>query len=214
MKRKIYEKIIKIMYSCIRFMKNRSIPNPNCQGFAGKRTNIVKDKGLFKGNRCNIHTFEWDNYDKGFEIWNSFYMNCVTQRYCMLTDITYRQFVIPIKAAKWMEERIDCIDLLLPGNDESYVIRGKIDLDKNTSLELHARAGGFTDFTINSKHEGMDILNNWNQLDEIKRNKGIAKNIYNIFKGHLPEYLVLFCKRKDGEISINLKNLLKNEKNE
>ena len=79
-------------------------------------------------------------------------------------------------------------------------------------MELQARAGGFTDFTINSKHKGMDMINNWDQLEEIKRNKAIVKNIYNIFKGHLAEYLVLFCKRRNGEIELNLNKLLKNEK--
>ena len=212
MKIRIYKRIIRIMYLCIRFMKKRIDLNTNCKGFTGKRTNIVKDKGLFKGNRCNIHTFQWDEHDKGFEIWNSFFMNAVNQRYCMLGDVTYRRFTIPIKAAKWMEERIDSIDLLLPGNDQSYVMKSRIDLDKNTSLELHARAGGFTEFIISSKHEGMDMINNWDQLEEIKRNKAIAKNIYNIFKGHLAEYLVLFCKRKNGEIELNLNKLLKNEK--
>ena len=210
MKTKIYKKIIRIMYLCIQFMKNKLSKDIDYNAFA-KRINIVKDKGLFKGNRCNIYTFERDEYDKGFEVWNSFYMNSVNQRYCMLQDVTYRKFNIPIKAAKWMEERIDSIDLLLPGNDQTFVIRGRMDLDKNTSLELHARIAGFTDFTISSEHKGMSMINNWDQLEEIKRNKAIAKNIYNIFKGHLAEYLVLFCKRKDGEIKLNLNKLLKNE---
>ena len=53
MKTRIYKRIIRIMYSCIRFMISK-LDKTNCGSFRQKRINIVKDKGLFKGNRCNI----------------------------------------------------------------------------------------------------------------------------------------------------------------
>lgn len=176
-----------------------------------KHIAIIKDKSLFKGNKCNIRTYQHDHFNKGFVISNAYYNNFYSQEYNMLTDTTQHQITICVNRAKWVADKIDIIDLI--SNSGGYIeyIDARINIHPDIQIVVRWSTYAFTEFVISFDTKGLSFLNHWDQINKIKEVKRHTKHIYKVFKDADASELALFANRKnDTTLEINLEKLLNN----
>ena len=176
-----------------------------------KHTAIIKDKSLFKGNKCNIRTFQHDDFNKGFVISNVYYNNFYTQEYNILTDTTEHQITICTNRAKWIADKIDIIDLIIDGGSSTEYISARININPDIQIVARWCVYAFTEFVIVFDTKGLSFLNHWDQINKIKEIKRHTKHIYKVFKNADASELAMFASKKnDTELEINLEKLLNN----
>ena len=205
MKKKLYKKIIESITRLQRYLINR-IDGIDPQ----KGITLVKDKRLFKGNKCHIGTWQNNKYDKGITWNNIIYNNYIQQMYSILADKTYMIMFININRAKWVHQKLDLIDLMVNGtNSDCESLTGSMVIFGDVKLKVTFSIYQWTEFELRSEVDGLKFINNWDQIELIRKYKTATKDIYKKFKDASPKTIASICKVQNKSIIMDLNKLIK-----
>ena len=171
---------------------------------------LVNDKKLFKGNKCNINTWQNSKYDKGITWNNIIYNNYIQQMYSILADKTYMVTYINVNRAKWVRQKLDLIDFMIDNNKSNCEsLTGSMVIFGDVKLKVSFSKYQWTEFELRSEVDGLKFINNWSQIELIRKYKTATKDIYKRFKDTSPEIIASYCKIEDNQIVMDLNKLIK-----
>ena len=171
---------------------------------------LVNDKKLFKGNKCNINTWQNSKYDKGITWNNIIYNNYIQQMYSILADKTYMVTYINVNRAKWVRQKLDLIDFMIDNNKSNCEsLTGSMVIFGDVKLKVTFNTYQWTEFELRSEVDGLKFINNWSQIELIRKYKTATKDIYKRFKDTSPEIIASYCKIEDNQIVMDLNKLIK-----
>ena len=205
MKTKLYKKIIDSITRLQRYLVDKIGGIDPQRGII-----LVNDKKLFKGNKCHINTWQNSKYDKGITWNNIIYNNYIQQMYSILADKTYMVTYINVNRAKWVRQKLDLIDFMIDNNKSNCEsLTGSMVIFGDVKLKVTFSKYQWTEFELRSEVDGLKFINNWSQIELIRKYKTATKDIYKKFKDASPEIIASYCKIKDNQIVMDLNKLIK-----
>ena len=205
MKTKLYKKIIDSITRLQRYLVDKIGGIDPQRGII-----LVNDKKLFKGNKCHINTWQNSKYDKCITWNNIIYNNYIQQMYSILADKTYMVTYINVNRAKWVRQKLDLIDFMIDNNKSNCEsLTGSMVIFGDVKLKVTFSKYQWTEFELRSEVDGLKFINNWSQIELIRKYKTATKDIYKKFKDASPEIIASYCKIKDNQIVMDLNKLIK-----
>ncbi len=149
-----------------------------------KTTQVINNKQLFKGNKCNINTSRI-----GVHVFNSYYLDKVSQYYTIKEDITSLKFTLNVNRGKWVEGLIKSITGRTISIDvhSSMVKLDMPDVKTHWDGNIIINEWGRSVFIFNLDKEGLSFINTWDSICYLKHLRKFHSHVLNTLKKQMEE---------------------------